>query len=435
MYKKGSRIAVIDGCRTPFLKSGTGFYDLMAWELGRYAVKGLVANIAIPVEEIGHVIMGTVAADMATTNVARESMLGAGLPCTIPAHTNTVACISAGAAIVNGANMISSGDAEAVIVGGVETFSDPAIKISKPYRRFILDLTMFKRPKTLAGKLKLLRNMKPRDFITPEKPALGEYSTGLIMGQNAERLAKRLGISREEQDLYALLSHQRAAKAIKEGKLKQEIVPVVVPGQSTAVAMDNGPRGEATMDQLSRLGGAFDKRYGTVTAANSSFLTDGAAAALLMSEKRARYLGLKPKGYIRSYAFTGQDPWEELLLGPAFAIPKCLKRASLRFSDIGVIEIHEAFAAQMLGVIQCLESDGFGREKLGLSGKVGKVDINKVNIYGGSLSLGHPFGATGARLLTTCCNRLIESGQRYGIIAGCAAGAIGGAMIIENAQA
>jgi acetyl-CoA acetyltransferase family protein len=434
MYKKGSRIAIIEGCRTPFQRSGTGYYEIMGWEIGRYAVKGLVSKIAIPAEEIGHVIMGTVAADITTTNVAREIMLGAGLPCSIPAHTNTVACISAGAAIVNGANMILCGDVDAVIAGGVETFSDPAIKISKAYRRFILDMTMFKRPKTLGGKLKLLRKMKLRDFITPERPALGEYSTGLIMGQNADRLAKRLGISRGDQDAYAAMSHQRAVKAIKEGRIKDEVVPVVVPGKSNAITVDNGPREEATVDRLSNLKGAFDRRYGTVTAANSSFLTDGAAAVLLMSEKRAKALGLKPKGYIRSHAFTGQDLWEELLLGPAFAIPRALMRAKLKFSDLGVIEIHEAFAAQMLGVMLCLESDKFGREKLGLAGKAGRVDINKVNIYGGSLSLGHPFGATGARLLTTCCNRLIESGERFGVIAGCAAGAIGGAMIVENAQ-
>jgi len=434
MYKKGARIAIIDGCRTPFQRSGTGYYDMMGWELGRYAIKGLVSKIAMPVDVIGHVIMGTVAADITTTNVARESMLGAGLPYTIPAHTNTVACISAGAAIVNGANMILCGDADAVIVGGVETFSDPAIKISKAYRRFILDLTMFKRPKTIGGKIKLLRKMKLADFITPEKPALGEFSTGLIMGQNADRLARRLGISREDQDRYAALSHQRAAVALKSGKIHDEMVPVVAPGQGKAIAMDNGPREDASVERLSRLRGAFDKRYGTVTAANSSFLTDGAAVALLMSEKKAKALGLKPKGYIRSHAFTGQDLWEELLLGPAFAIPLSLKKAGLKLSDLGVIEIHEAFAAQMLGVIQCLESDKFGREKLGLPGRAGKVDMNKLNIYGGSLSLGHPFGATGARLLTTCCNRLVESGQKYGVIAGCAAGAVGGALIVENAR-
>ena len=434
MYKKGSRIAIIEGCRTPFQRSGTGYYDIMGWEIGRYAVKGLVSKVAVPVEAIGHVIMGTVAVDVTTTNIAREIMLGAGLPITIPAHTNTVACISANAAIVNGANMILSGDADAVIVGGVESFSDPAIKISKPYRRFLLDMTMFKRPKTLGGKLKLLRKMKLKDFITPERPALGEYSTGLIMGQNADRLAKRLGISRKDQDAYAAMSHQRAVRAIKEGKLRDEIVPVVIPGQSKAIAVDNGPREEATVDRISKLKGAFDKKYGTVTAANSSFLTDGAAAVLLMSEKRAKALGLKPKGYIRSSAFTGQDLWEELLLGPAFAIPKALTRANLKFSDLGVIEIHEAFAAQMLGVIQCIESDTFGREKLGRAGKLGKVDMNRLNIYGGSLSLGHPFGATGARLLTTCCNRLIETGERFGVIAGCAAGAVGGATIVENAQ-
>ncbi|HOT46771.1 MAG TPA: acetyl-CoA C-acyltransferase [Spirochaetota bacterium] len=434
MYTKGSRIAVIDGCRTPFQRSGTGYYDIMGWEIGRYAVKGLVSKIPIPAEEIGHVIMGTVAADITTTNVAREIMLGAGLPCTIPAHTNTVACISAGLAIANAANMILCGDADAVIAGGVETFSDPPIKISRAYRRFILDMTMFKRPKTLSGKIKLLRKMKLADFVMPEKPALGEYSTGLIMGQNADRLAKRLGISREDQDAYAAMSHQRAATAMKEGKFRDEMVPVVVSGKDRAIIEDNGPRADATVENLSRLKGAFDRRYGTVTAANSSFLTDGAAAVLVMSEKKAKALGLKPKAYLRSQAITGQDLWEELLLGPAFAIPLAVKKAGIKFSDIGVFEIHEAFAAQMLGVIRCLESDRFGREKLGLPGRAGKVDMNKLNTYGGSLSIGHPFGATGARLLTTCCNRLIESGERFGVIAGCAAGAIGGAVIVENAQ-
>ncbi len=434
MYTKGSRIAIIDGCRTPFQRSGTGYYDIMGWEIGRYAVKGLLSKIPISAEEIGHVIMGTVAADITTTNVAREIMLGAGLPCTIPAHTNTVACISAGLAIANGANMILCGDADVVIAGGVETFSDPPIKISRPYRRFILDMTMFKRPKTMGGKLRLLRKMKFSDFVMPEKPALGEYSTGLIMGQNADRLAKRLGISREDQDAYAALSHRRAARALKDGKLKNEMVPVVVSGKDTAITEDNGPRADATVENLSRLKGAFDRRYGTVTAANSSFLTDGAAAVLIMSEKKAKALGLKPKAYLRSQAITGQDLWEELLLGPAFAIPKAVKKAGIKFSDIGVIEIHEAFAAQMLGVIRSLESESFGREKLGLPGKAGKVNMDRVNIYGGSLSIGHPFGATGARLLTTCCNRLIESGERFGVIAGCAAGAIGGAVIVENAQ-
>ncbi len=434
MAAKGSRIAIIDGCRTPFLRSGTGYYDIMGWEVGRYAVKGLLSKIPIDAKEIGHVIIGTVVADVKTTNVAREIMLGAGLPCTIPAHTNTVACISAGLAIANAANMITCGDADAVIAGGVETFSDPPIKISEAYRRFILDMTMFKRPKTLGGKLRLLRKMKLMDFVMPERPALGEYSTGLIMGQNADRLAKRLGISREDQDAYAVMSHRRAAEAIQSGKLKDEMVPVVVSGQARAITEDNGPRPDATAESLARLKGAFDRRYGTVTAANSSFLTDGAAAVLIMSEKKARALGLKPKAYLRSQAITGQDLWEELLLGPAFAIPKAVKKAGLRFSDIGVFEIHEAFAAQMLGVIRSLESDSFGKEKLGLPGKVGKVKMDKVNIYGGSLSIGHPFGATGARLLTTCCNRLIESGEKFGVIAGCAAGAIGGAVVIENAQ-
>ncbi len=431
--EKARRVVMIDGRRTPFLRSGTGFYDLMAWELGRFAVKGLVAATGIDQEAIDQVIMGTVASDVATTNVAREIMLGAGLPESIPAYTVTVACISANAAITAGADMIATGNADVVIAGGTESFSDPDIKISKRYRRFLLDLTMFRRPKTLAGKLRLLRGMKALDFIVPQRPAIGEYSTALSMGHNADRLAKRLGISRDEQDHYAEFSHRQAVAAIASGALKNEVVPVVVQGSEKAITADNGPRADATFDGLNKLRPAFYKNYGTVTAGNSSFLTDGAAAVLLMSEEKAKALGLTPKAYISSYIFSAQNVWDELLLGPAFSIAKLLKKTGLELAEIGVLEIHEAFAAQMEANIRCLESDAFGREKAGYPARVGMVDRSRLNIYGGSLSLGHPFGATGARLLTTCCNRLQETGERFGIIAGCAAGAVGSAILVENA--
>lgn len=426
------RVAIIKGIRTPFQRSGTGYRDMMAWEIGRYAVKGLIAASGISHEDVDHVIMGTVAADIATTNVAREIALGAGLPHHIPAHTCTAACISSNVAIINGANLIAGGGADAVIAGGVETYSDAPIKISKKYRRFLLDLTTFKKPKTLVGKIRLLKGMGLSDFIRPETPALSEYSTGLLMGENNELLAKRMGISREEQDRYAALSHDRAVRASMEGEFMNEIVPLVPPGSTAPITMDNGPRADSTFEKLSKLKPAFDKNYGTVTAGNSSFLTDGAAAILLMREDKARALGLEPVGFIRSYAFTGQELVDELLLGPAFAIPRALHSAGLRLKDIGVFEIHGAFAAQMLANIKCLESDSFGREKLGLKGKAGEIDMNKVNTLGGSLSIGHPFGATGARLVTTCCGRMKKSGAGFGIVAGCAAGSLGNAIVIEN---
>ncbi len=433
--EQGRRIAVIDGCRVPFQRSGTGYYDIMAWELGRYAVKGLLARTGVSPDVIDHVLMGCVATDIATTNVAREVALGAGIPKEVPAHTCTIACVSANAAFVNGANLIATGNADIVIAGGVESFSDADIKVSKRFRRFILDMTMYHKPKSFKDTLRHLRGMKPLDFVLPERPAVSEYSTGLLMGQTAELLAKRLGISRQEQDEYAVMSHQRALKAQADGTFRKEIIPVVVPGKDRAVTLDNGPKQETTMDKVSKLKGSFDRKYGTVTAANSSFLTDGGAAVLVMSEEKAKELGLTPKAYLVSYAYTGQDLVDELLLGPAFSSPKALDKAGLKLKDIGVFEIHEAFASQMIGNVKCLASKEFAQDKLGRDAAVGEIDYDKVNRYGGSLSLGHPFGATGGRLITTCVNRMIDEGQRYGVVAGCGAGALGNALILENATA
>ncbi|MBI9090825.1 MAG: thiolase family protein [Desulfobacterium sp.] len=428
-------MAIIDGCRTPFLRSGTGYSSLMGWQIGQFAVQGLLAKTGISHGEIDEVIMGCVAADIATTNIAREISLGAGIPQSVPAYTCTVACISANQAITNAACSILAGNSEVVIAGGVETFSDADIRLSKKYRKFLLDLTLFKRPKKLLDKLKLLKGMGPLDFIRPEKPAISEYATNLIMGENADRLAKRLHITRERQDEYAVMSHQRAAKAQDDGVFDDDIVPVVLNGNSEPVVRDNGPRKDANFAKLSTLKPAFDKKYGSVTAANASFLTDGAAAVLLMGEKKAMELGLEPIGFLKDFAYTAMDPVEELLLGPAFSIGKLLKKTGIPLSDVGVLEIHEAFAAQMLANIDCLESDGFGKEALGLPGAVGKIPRDKLNIYGGSLSIGHPFGATGARLLTTCCKRMKEEKQKFGIVSACAAGAIGNAILIENPSA
>ncbi len=428
------RVAVIDACRTPFLRSGTDYYDLMAWKLGSYAVKGLVARTGVDPALIQYVIMGTVMADASTTNVAREIMLGAGLSGSIPAHTCTAACVSANIAVTTAFEMIKCGQVDTVIAGGTEFMSDPAIKIGKRYRRFILDFTMFKRPKSLQGKLKLLKGMKLKDFLAIERPSIGEYSTGLIMGENADRLARRLGITRKEQDEFAARSHRLAVAATQSGTMKKEIVPVVVPGTSKAILEDNGPRSDATLEKMTKIQPAFEKKYGTVTAGNSSFLTDGASAVLLMKESKAREVGLKPLAYIRAYAHAGSDPWEELLLGPAFAAPLAIQKANLAFSDIKVFEIHEAFAAQILANIRYMESEKWGREKLGLPGRLGKVDLEKLNTRGGSLSLGHPFGATGGRLIASCCSRMQEENAQFGLIAGCGAGAVGNAIILENAQ-
>ena len=431
---KTGRVAVVEGCRIPFQRSGTGYYDLMAWELGRYAVKGLMVKTGVDPEKIDHVLMGCVAIDLATTNVAREISLGAGLPKSVPSHTCTLACVSSNVAVVNGANLIATGNADIVIAGGVDTFSDAAVKVSSKYRRFILDVTMYHRPKNFIQLLKRLSKMRPLDFVMPERPAVAEYSTGLLMGQTAERLAKKMGITRREQDEYAALSHQRALNAQEKGILKREIVPVVVPGKATAIERDNGPRADITLEKLGKLKSAFDRKYGTVTAASSSFLTDGATSVMIMSEDKARELGLKPKAYIVSYAYSGQDLLDELLLGPTFCIPKVLDKAGITLKDVGVFEIHEAFASQMIGNVRCLASDSFCRDRLGRDGAVGEIDWEKLNRHGGSLSLGHPFGATGGRLVTTCVNRMIDESCQYGIATGCGAGALGNAILFENAN-
>ena len=282
--------------------------------------------------------------------------------------------------------------------------------------------------------LKRLSKMRPLDFVMPERPAVAEYSTGLLMGQTAERLAKRMGITRREQDEYAVMSHRRALNAQEKGILKREIVPVVVPGKDKAIERDNGPRADITLEKLGKLKSAFDRKYGTVTAASSSFLTDGATSVMIMSEDKARELGLKPKAYIVSYAYSGQDLLDELLLGPTFCIPKVLDKAGIALKDVGVFEVHEAFASQMIGNVRCLASGSFCRDRLGRDGAVGEIDYEKLNRHGGSLSLGHPFGATGGRLVTTCVNRMIDEGCQYGIVTGCGAGALGNAILFENAN-
>lgn len=386
------RIAVIDGCRTPFLKSGTEFKELIHWLLGRHAVKGLIAKTGISSKEIDHVIMGSLFHHASTTNVAREVVLASGLPESLPAHTCTVACISANVAVTNGVGLIASGEADTVIAGGIEHFKLDTI------------------------------------------PPLMEFSTRLLMGQTGDLLAQRLSISRQNQDAYAVDSHQRAIAARDRGFFKKDIVPVVVHDTGATVTEDNGPRPDTSIDKMAKLKGAFDPENGTVTAANSTFLTDGATAVLIMSEEKALSLGLKPKAYIKSFTYTAQNPRDELLLGPAFAIPKVLAKAGLKLKDIGVLEIHEAFSVQMLANMMMLQSDAFAREKLGLPEKAGEVDMDRLNKNGGSLSLGHPFGATGGRLINTCCDRMVEEDAEFGIVAGCAAGAVGSAILLEQAQ-
>jgi acetyl-CoA acyltransferase len=262
--------------------------------------------------------------------------------------------------------------------------------------------------------------------------AIAEFSTGESMGQSCERLAKRIGISRQDQDEYALASHLRAAQATDKGWLARQIVPARVPPRCHPVTSDNGVRGDSTLSKLGKLKPAFDRRHGSVTAGNSSYLTDGAAAVLLMSESAAERLGMEPIAALRGAAAAGLDPLEELLLGPALTIPKVLDATGLGLEQIETVELHEAFAAQVLAVLELLEDETFCRQRLDRDQALGGIDRERINAWGGSLSVGHPFGATGARLITTCCHRMQAEKSRYGLVAACAAGALGIGLVLEQ---
>lgn len=421
----GKNIVLVDGCRTAFTTSGSSFKDLMGHDLQRAAIAGVMERTGVSEDHIDHIISGTVVQEPRTSNIAREASLGANLSDKIPSHTVTLACISSNMAIANSVNMILSGNADAVIAGGVESMSDPPIRFSSKLRK---KMFASQKVKSLGGYLGLLKGVGLKD-LAPELPAIAEFSTGEIMGQSADRLAAAFGVTREEQDAFALRSHTNAKKAQDNGTLAKDIVPILT--KNGFVDTDNGIK-VGTLEKLASLKPAFIKPHGTVTAASSSFLTDGASACLLMSEEKALALGLKPKAYVRQYQFVSQDPKDQLLLGPAYAVGKLLEKTGMSLKDFGVLELHEAFAGQILACIRAMESEKFAKDFMGKSSKIGDVDMTKVNTEGGSLSLGHPFGATGVRLAFTTANRLIREDKQFGILAACAAGGQGVAQIIER---
>ena len=419
---------IVDGGRIPFQRSGTGYKKLMAYDLGRMAIEGLIGRANIDGSDIDRVIMGCVIQDVNTSNVARESALGAGLPLSIPAHTVTQACISSNQAISSAVDLIRSGQAEIVLAGGTETMSDIPIRFRRKFRQKLLDARKYK---SLSDWLSFFKGLRPSDLL-PEIPAIAEFSTGETMGESCDRMAAHFGISRRAQDEYSLRSHQLAAKATHEGLLDNELLPAAVPPDFNTVEQDNGFREDTSMEKLEKLSPAFIKPHGTITAGNSSFLTDGASASLIGNNNKAKELGLNPKAYLRAYTYVAQDPKDELLLGPAYATPKVLDAMGLSLSDIDVFEFHEAFAGQILTVLKALDSDKFAKEYLNRRQKVGEVPMDKFNLWGGSLSLGHPFGATGTRLVTTAANRLHHEDGRFALVAACAAGGQGHAMILER---
>ncbi len=423
-----SRVAVIAGCRTPFARSGTLLRDLSAVELGKACVRELLERSEVDPASIGAVVMGQVVPSVHAPNLAREVGLGAGLPKEVPAHTVNRACASASQAIAEVAAEIRLGNLDAGIAGGAESLSNVPIPLG---RKLAGTLVAAQRARTWGARLGLLGTLRPRDLV-PEWPAIAEPSTGLTMGQSAEKMAKENGITREEQDRIALASHRNGWAATEDGRLPQETCAVFLPPGYEAVTGDNLLRRDSSLDALAALPPAFDKRNGSVTAGNSSALTDGAAAVLLMSEDKARAEGREPLAFIRSWAVAAVDPGGQLLMGPALAVPKALERAGVELEQIDLIEMHEAFAAQVASNIQALESESWAHERLGRSRPVGHVDRARLNVCGGSIALGHPFGATGARLVTTLAHEMARRGARLGLVSVCAQGGMGFAMVLER---
>ena len=429
MWQYTPRVAVVRGLRTPFAKSGTHYAHLSALDLGKLVVAELVQRSGIDPNTIQEVVFGNVIPSVKAPNIAREIVLGTGLPRSVPGFTVSKACASSNQAITSAADMIFRGYADIVVAGGSESLSDIPILFSK---NFADALVSSSKQKSVGGKLGSFRKIRPKD-LAPDAPAIAESTTGLTMGESAEKMAKENGITREAQDRFALQSHHRAAEATASGRFKEEVMTVLVPpGYDDIVETDNLIRGDSTLEAMAKLRPVFDRKYGTITAANASPLTDGAAAVILMSEDKAKALGIKPIGFIKSYAYAATDPFDQLLQGPVFALPVALERAKIGLKDIGVIEMHEAFAAQVLSNIQWIGSKKIAQERLGRSEPVGDIDPEKINLTGGSIALGHPFGATGSRIVTTVCNELQRTGQQYGLVTVCAAGGIGVAMVLER---
>jgi len=429
MWQYTPRVAVVRGLRTPFAKSGTHYAHLSALDLGKLVVAELVQRSGIDPDTIQEVVFGNVIPSVKAPNIAREIILGTGLPRKVPGFTVSKACASSNQAITSAADMIFRGYADIVIAGGSESLSDIPILFSK---NFADALVSSSKQKSVGGKLGSFRKIRLKD-LAPDAPAIAESTTGLTMGESAEKMAKENGITREAQDKFALQSHHRAAEATASGRFKDEVMTVLVPpGFDDVVETDNLIRGDSTLEAMAKLRPVFDRKYGTITAANASPLTDGAAAVILMSEDKAKALGIRPIGFIKSYAYAATDPFDQLLQGPVFALPVALERAKIGLKDIGVIEMHEAFAAQVLSNIQWIGSKKIAQERLGRSEPVGEIDPEKINLTGGSIALGHPFGATGSRIVTTVCNELQRTGQQYGLVTVCAAGGIGVAMVLER---
>jgi acetyl-CoA acyltransferase len=424
----GDRVAIVAGVRTPFVKAWSEFRDYNEVELSRTTLNELIHRVDVDPADIGEVVMGCVSAPMNGPNVAREAILRSQIPNHVPGYSVQMYCASSGQAVINAAGDILMGACDVAIAGGVESMSSAQARISLSLSQALNDASKARR---LPDRLKAFSDVKFED-LKPDVPSIAEPTTGRSMGESAEDMAKEYGISREEQDRYAEMSHHRADRAHTEGRFKEVFTYLSGPDFSVPVERDTMVRGDTTLEKMAKLRPVFDRDHGTITAANASPLTDGASALMLMRESRARAMGVEPIAYIRSHSIVGLDLFKYgLLLGPTFATPIALQRAGVELGDIDLIEMHEAFAAQVLCNIKIWESKKLS-EELGLERAIGEVDYDRFNVHGGSIPIGHPFGATGARLVMQLAYEMQRRDVNLGLLTACAAGGLGLSMVLER---
>ncbi len=421
-------LAVVAGVRTPFAKSFGALANVPADQLGRVTVEALLKRADIPPTDVGEVVFGNAAGPPEASNVGRVIALRSGIPQDRVGHTVNRNCGSGMESIFSAWQILTEGRTNLIVAGGTESLTNVPLLWNRRARNFFLEWSR-------AGfwrRLALLTRIRP-SFLKPVvalEVGLTDPTCGLNMGQTAEGLAKEFGISRAEQDEFALMSHQRAVAAWKRGFFTEEVVPV--PAEVTGgeeVSRDTGPRPNQSLEALAKLKPVFDREHGTVTPGNSCPITDGAAAlALTLAEKLA---GRQPLGYVRDYALAGCDP-RRMGLGPVFAIHKLLRKTGLRLADFELLEINEAFAAQVLACQKAMASAEFARKELGADQPLGELDIAKLNINGGAIALGHPVGTSGSRLLLTLLRALRERGLKRGLAALCIGGGQGAAVWVET---
>ncbi|MCB9594462.1 MAG: acetyl-CoA C-acyltransferase [Sandaracinaceae bacterium] len=422
------RAVVVSGARTPFVRAFGKLLKVDTIGLGVSAVGNLLAKTELDRTELDGIVWGGVILPGLAPNVGREIALDLKLPYSVEAYTVTRACASGLQAITNAVAAIERGDADVLIAGGSDSTSNAEIKLPQKVVHAMAPLAFGKA--TPGDVLGVMSQLVPISEILPKRPRIAERTTGQVMGEAAEEMARRNEISREAQDELAVRSHHRAAAAVRSGRFDDEVFAVELPN-GDRVHTDDLIRADTSVEKLERLRPVFSKQ-GTLTAGNSSPLTDGAAAVLLMSEEKAKALGYTPLAAFRSWSYVGVDPGDQLLMGPALAMPFALERAGMKLGDIGFVDMHEAFAAQVLAVIKMIGSKAFAKERLGRDEAVGDVDMEQLNLHGGSVAIGHPFGATGARMVTTVANELARGDKETALLGICAAGGLGAGAVMER---